>query len=87
MTDLLAGWRELIESFYDGSIFALYRAGRTMVAERSDWISARIQDHIERQIAAMASGAATTSRYSRGLLRFLRRFALRGIDPCDFAIE
>lgn len=87
MTDLLAAWRELIDSFYDGSMFALYRAGRTMVAERSDWISARIQDHIERHVAAMASGAATTSRYSRGLLRTLRRFGLRGLDPSDFAID
>ena len=86
MTDLLAAWRELIDSFYDGSMFALYRAGRGMVTDRSDWISARIQDHIERNVAAMASGAATTSRYSRGLLRFLRRFALRGLDPRDFAI-
>ena len=84
---LLAAWRELIDSFYDGSMFALYRAGRGMVAERDDWISARIQDHIERHVAAMASGAATTSRYSRGLLRFLRRFALRGLDPRDFAIR
>lgn len=86
MAHLLAAWRELVESFYDGTMLALYRAGRGMVADRQDWISARIQDHIERQVAAMATGAATTSRYSRGLLRFLRRFALRGVDPRDFAI-
>lgn len=86
MRELLAAWRELIDSFYDGSMFALYRAGRSMVAARSDWISGRVQDHIERHVAAMASGAATTSRYSRGLLRFLRRFGLRGVNPGDFAI-
>jgi flavin-dependent dehydrogenase len=86
MTRLLSAWRELIESFYDGSMMALYRAGRGMVADRQDWVSARIQNHIERQVATMATGAATTSRYSRGLLRFLRRFALRGLDPRDFAI-
>jgi len=86
MTQLLAAWRELIESFYDGSMFALYRAGRGMVAEWPGLLARRLQDHIERNVAEMATGGATTSRYSRGLLRLLRRYGLRGHDPLRFAI-
>ena len=46
-----------------------------------------MQNHIERHIALQATGAATTSRYSRGLLRFLSRYGLRGIDPAPLAIK
>ena len=44
-------------------------------------------NHIERNIALQATGAATTSRYSRGLLRFLGRYGLRGVDPTPLAIK
>jgi hypothetical protein len=46
-----------------------------------------VEHHIARNVGLLASGAATTSRYSRGLLRFLSRHALRGIDPKEFAIR
>jgi hypothetical protein len=46
-----------------------------------------VQNHIERHIALQATGAATTSRYSRGLLRFLSRYGLQGIDPAPLAIK
>ena len=39
------------------------------------------EHHIARSVGVLASGAATTSRYNRGLLRFLSRHALRGVDP------
>jgi hypothetical protein len=38
-------------------------------------------------VGLLASGTATTARYSRGLLRFLGRYALRGIDPRELAIR
>jgi hypothetical protein len=47
----------------------------------------RMQDHIERHIGVQASGAGTTARYSRGLLRFLSRHGLGGIDPAALAIR
>ena len=33
------------------------------------------------------SGAATTARYSRALLRFFVRHGLRGVDPAELAIR
>jgi hypothetical protein len=46
-----------------------------------------MQGHIERHVALQASGMATTARYSRGLLRLLSRYGLRGIEPAALAIK
>jgi len=84
---MLAAWSDLIAYFYDGRMVALFRAGRDWTNADASTLKTAVQDHIERHIALQASGAATTSRYSRGLLRFLSRYALRGIDPGPLAIK
>jgi flavin-dependent dehydrogenase len=85
--ELLAAWSDLIAYFYDGRMVALFRAGREWMDRGPSTLKTAVQNHIERHIALQASGAATTSRYSRGLLRFLGRYALRGIDPAPLAIK
>jgi len=45
-----------------------------------------MQQHIARHVAC-CQRAATTSRYSRGLPRFLSRHGLRGVDPAELAIR
>lgn len=84
---LLAAWMDLIAYFYDGRMVALLRAGQGWMGNGSGSFKAAIQDHIERHIALQASGMATTSRYSRALLRFLGRHALRGVAPAPLAIR
>ena len=83
----LAAWLELIGHFYDGRMVALFRAGRDWVGSGSSALKTAMQDHIERHIALQATGTATTARYSRGLLRVLGRYGLRGIDPAPLAIK
>ncbi len=85
--ELLAAWSDLIAYFYDGRMVALFRAGREWMDRGPSAFKTAVQHHIERQIALQATGAATTSRYSRGLLRFLSRYGLRGIDPAPLAIR
>ena len=46
-----------------------------------------VHKHIEKQIACMASGATTESAYGRGLVRFMGRHFIRGIDPSSLAIR
>jgi hypothetical protein len=68
-------------------MMALMRAGQDWMRPRSG-IAARVaQRHIERRVALLASGTDTTGRYSRALLRFLTRHALRGVEPGPFAIR
>ena len=84
---MLAAWSDLIAYFYDGRMVALFRSGRDWMSTGPSALKTAAQNHIERHIALQATGAATTSRYSRGLLRFLSRYGLRGVDPAPLAIR
>jgi len=87
LTQLLQAWMELVSYLYDGRMLALFRAGSDMMAERGGHFAQALQDHIEANIAGLASGTSITSRYSLGLLRFLGRHGLRGVSPAALAIE
>jgi hypothetical protein len=78
---------ELISYLYDGRMLALFRAGSDMMAERGGRLAQALQDHIEANIAGLASGTWISSRYSLGLLRFLGRHGLRGVSPAALAIQ
>jgi flavin-dependent dehydrogenase len=86
-TAMLAAWQDLVAYLYDGRLAALMRSGRAFMAHGPSFVRGKAQHHIERHIGLQASGAATTSRYSRGLLRFLSRYGLRGVDPATLAIR
>jgi flavin-dependent dehydrogenase len=86
-TATLAAWSDLVAYFYDGRMLALLRAGRNWMDGGSSFVKGAAQRHIERHVALQASGVRTTSRYSRGLLRWLGRHGLRGIAPADLAIR
>jgi flavin-dependent dehydrogenase len=86
-TAMLAAGLDLISYFYDGRMVALLHAGHDWREGGSGALQTAMQNHIERHIALQATGAATTSRYSRGLLRVLSRYGLRGIEPAPLAIK
>jgi flavin-dependent dehydrogenase len=84
---MLDAWMELIGYFYDGRLPAMVDAGHDWMKARPGKIKSALQNHIEREMALLACGVGTTSRYSRGLLRFLGRHGLRGRVPATFAIQ
>ncbi len=86
-TEMLTAWLELVAYLYDGRLAALIRAGQSWMPENPGAVKRAVQTHIARHVGLLASGAATTSRYSRGLLRFLGRYGLRGVNPADLAIR
>src|SRR3989442_1718059 len=85
--EMLSAWLELVAYLYDGRLAALIQAGRTWMPANPGLLKRAMQRHIARHVGLLASGAATTSRYSRGLLRFLGRYGLRGVNPEDLAIR
>ncbi len=87
LTQLLRSWMTLVGYLYDGRMLALFRAGSDMMAERGGRFAQALQDHIEANIAGLASGTSITSRYSLGLLRFLGRHGLRGVPSDALAIQ
>jgi flavin-dependent dehydrogenase len=86
-TAALEAWMELIGYFYDGRLPAMVDAGQGWMATGTNRFKRRLQNHIERHMALLACGIGTTSRYSRGLLRLLGRYGLRGVAPGDLAIR
>jgi flavin-dependent dehydrogenase len=86
-TEMLTAWLELVAYLYDGRLLALLEAGQDWLEGRSGVLKTALQNHIERHIALQATGTATTARYSRGLLRVLSRYGLRGIEPAPRAIR
>src|SRR5262245_58604703 len=86
-TAMLTAWLDLVAMFYDGRMAALFRAGRDWMALGSNAFKNAAQNHIERHIALQASGMGTLRRYSRGLLRFMGRYGLRGVEPAQMAIR
>jgi flavin-dependent dehydrogenase len=86
-SEMLAAWFELVAYLYDGRLAALIEAGRSWMPDDKGVLKRLVQQHIARNVGLLASGAATTSRYSRGLLRLLGRYGLRGVDPATLAIQ
>jgi len=84
---MLSAWFELVAYLYDGRLAALVQAGRGWMPKNPGFVKRAMQEHIARHVGLLASGAATTSRYSRGLLRLLSRYGLRGVDPAELAIR
>ena len=85
--ETLAAWMELIAHLYDGRLFALFRAGEGMMRQSNNVVTRAMSRHIERHLATMASGTATTAPYSRRLLRLLDRYGMRGVDPVPLAVR
>jgi flavin-dependent dehydrogenase len=83
----LAAWMELVAHLYDGRLFALFRAGEDMMRQSNNLVTRAMSRHIERHLATMASGTATTAPYSRRLLRLLDRYGMRGVDPLPLAVR
>jgi flavin-dependent dehydrogenase len=86
-TEMLTAWLELVAYLYDGRLLALLEAGQDWLNGGAGVLKTAMQNHIERHIALQATGTATTARYSRGLLRLLSRYGLRGIEPAPRAIR
>jgi flavin-dependent dehydrogenase len=86
-SEMLSAWLELVAYLYDGRLAALIQAGRSWMPANPGLLKRAMQQHIARHVGLLASGAATTSRYSRGVLRFLGRHGLRGVDPAELAIR
>jgi len=85
--ETLAAWMELIAHLYDGRLFALFRAGEDLMRQSNNIVTRAMSRHIERHLATMASGTATTALYSRRLLRLLDRYGMRGFDPLPLAVR
>ena len=87
MRRLIKAWMVLIEYFYNGRIFSIYHSGMAFERKFPGKITAALHRLCDREIARMASGLCTTSRFGHGMLQFLSHPAAWNADPAPLAIR
>ena len=80
----LETWQEIVSYFYDGRLFTFFRVGEIL---KGNLIIKALTPHISKHMGRIFSGAASTSNYSLGLLRFGMKNGLRGEDPRAMAVR
>lgn len=83
----LVDWQTLIDYFYDGRIFALYRMGEAMKFKYPGKVSDFMESHMTKLIASMAAGAKTSHPYNKSVLKFMTRFGLGGHEAAPYQVN
>jgi flavin-dependent dehydrogenase len=87
MRKLIKAWMALIEYFYDGRIFAMYKSGMFFEKVFPGKISDAMHQFFNNKIACMASGLTTTSRFGHTLLQCCAGPASWKTNPATLAIR
>ncbi len=69
MRKLIKSWMDLVEYFYDGRIFSMYKTGTFFEEKFPGWLSNSMHQFFNKRISCMAAGQTTTSRFGHGLLQ------------------
>jgi len=78
-------WRKIIESWYNGRLFTLYRAGKK---QEKNPVGKLIGPHIEKHLNRIFTGDAISGgAYSRNLHAFLTRYMLMGNNPEGLSVK
>jgi flavin-dependent dehydrogenase len=80
----LETWHEIVEYFYNGRLFTCFKVGQQM---QHNLLVKLAFPHINKHLGRVFSGAASTSPYSVGLLRFAMKHGLKDEDPAQLMIH
>ena len=87
MRKLIRAWMGLIEYFYDGRIFSMYKSGTRFERTFPGRITDALHNFFNGKVACMAAGATTASRFGHGMLEIMSRPAGWMTDPATLAIR
>jgi flavin-dependent dehydrogenase len=87
MRKLIKAWMALVEFFYDGRIFSMYKTGMFFEKKFPGKLSDTMHQFFNGKIACMAAGLTTTSRFGHGMLQFCAGPAAWKTDPATLAIR
>ena len=80
----LKTWHEIASYYYDGRLFTCFKVGQML---RDNVLVKLLFPHMNKHMGRIFSGAASTSPYSIGLLRFAMKYGLKGEDPRGLMIR
>src|SRR5260221_479477 len=83
-THHLQSWHEIAEYFYDGRLFTSFQVGQMMLKNP---LIRLVYPNLNKHFGQVFTGAASNSRYSLGLLRFIIKNGLREEDPRQMMIR
>ena len=87
MQKLIKSWMALIEFFYDGRIFSMYKTGMYYRKKFPGKVSNAMHKFFNGKIACMAAGLTTTSRFGHCLLQLFAGPSSWKNDPATLAIR
>jgi len=87
MRKLIRAWMGLIEYFYDGRIFSMYKSGMRFERTFPGRITDALHVFFNGKVACMAAGATTASRFGHGMMEIMSRPAGWITDPATLAIR
>ena len=80
----IRSWQRIIDHFYSGRLFTLFRVGDAM---RNGRLGRLMDPHFSKHLPRVFTGEATTKRYSVGLTDFMCKYALLDNDPAELRIR
>ena len=71
-------WHEIVEYLYNGRLFTCFHVGQKL----RDTLLVKLSfSHLQNHLGRIFTGAASTSPYSLGLLRFAMKYGMKDEDP------
>lgn len=80
----LKTWHEIVDYYYNGRLFTCFKVGQML---RDTLLVKLTFPHMNKHLGRIFSGAASTSPYSVGLLRFAMKYGLKDENPTQLAIR
>ncbi len=80
----LETWHEIVDYYYNGRLFTCFKVGQML---RDTLLVKLAFPHMNKHLGRIFSGAASTSPYSVGLLRFAMKYGLKDENPDQLAIR
>lgn len=80
----ITAWQKIVRYFYDGRLFTLFKVGDQMA---ENIVGKLANPHARKHLPQIFTGEATDKFYSRNLLDFMIKHALRGHEPRDLMVS
>ena len=80
----LGVWQQIIETWYNGRLFTLFRVGQEM---KHTFLGRIIDPHMTKHVTRIFTGEAGDGSYSRRLLKFMTTYGLKDKNPDELKIN